>query len=125
MTIPPSTRRWTARSASRWAAIHTRLVDGDFHFYNFVGCGSANCISWINAYNEASSSGQDHLGMTGYLTTVTSDEENRFVSDRARANVGGVETWAAGWLGGRDDIEWQRLWSAQQHVPVHHRSGPW
>ena len=42
--------------------------------------------------------------MTGYLTTVTSDEENSFVSDRARANVGGVETWAAG-LGGRDDID--------------------
>ena len=83
----------------------TRLVDGDFHFYNFVGCGSANCISWINAYNQAKSSGQNHLGMTGYLTTVTSDEENRFVSDRARANVGGVETWAAGWLGGRDDID--------------------
>ena len=82
----------------------TRLVDGDFHFY-IVGCGSANCISWINAYNQAKSSGQNHLGMTGYLTTVTSDEENRFVSDRARANVGGVETWAAGWLGGRDDID--------------------
>ena len=28
--------------------------------------------------------------MTGYLTTVTSDEENRFVSDRARANVIGA-----------------------------------
>ena len=27
------------------------------------------------------------------------------MSDRARANVGGVETWAAGWLGGRDDID--------------------
>ena len=36
--------------------------------------------------------------MTGYLTTVTSEEENIFVSDRARATVGSVETWAAGWL---------------------------
>ena len=82
----------------------TRLVDGDFHFYDFVGCGSDNCITWIDAYNQASSSGQEHLGMTGYLTTVTSEEENIFVSDRARATIGGIETWAAGWLGGRDAI---------------------
>ena len=83
----------------------TRLVDGDFHFYNFVGCGSANCITWIDAYNQASTSGQEHLGMTGYLTTITSEEENIFVSDRARATIGGIETWAAGWLGGRDAID--------------------
>ena len=55
----------------------TRLVDGDFHFYNFFGCGSANCIEWMAAYNEAKSAGQNHLGMTGYLTTVTSDEEKQ------------------------------------------------
>lgn len=83
----------------------TRLVDGDFHFYNFVGCGSGGCISWINAFNAAAASGNDHLSMTGYLTTITSDEENTFVSDRARATVNGVETFAAGWLGGRDALD--------------------
>ena len=86
-------------------AYPTRLVDGDFHFYNFVGCGSRNCIDWWEAFNEAKSSTKNHLGMTGYLTTITSDEENNFVSDRARATVDGVETWAAGWLGGRDAID--------------------
>ena len=83
----------------------TPLVDGDFHFYNFVGCGSGGCISWINAFNAAAASGNDHLSMTGYLTTITSDEENTFVSDRARATVNGVETFAAGWLGGRDALD--------------------
>ena len=82
----------------------TRLVDGDFHFYNFVGCGSSACISWSNAYNDARSAANTHLGMTGYLTTLTSDEENTFVSDRARVAVGGIETFAAGWLGGRDAL---------------------
>ena len=83
----------------------TRLVDGDFHFYNFVGCGSGGCISWINAFTAAATSGNNHLGMTGYLTTITSDEENTFVSDRARAIIGGIETFAAGWLGGRDALD--------------------
>ena len=83
----------------------TRLVDGDFHFYNFVGCGSSACISWTNALSAAAASGNDHLGMTGYLTTITSDEENTFVSDRARVTLGGVETFAAGWLGGRDALD--------------------
>ena len=83
----------------------TRLVDGDFHFYNFVGCGSSACISWTSALSAAAASGNDHLGMTGYLTTITSDEENTFVSDRARVTVGGVETFAAGWLGGRDALD--------------------
>lgn len=83
----------------------TRLVDGDFHFYHFEGCGSGACITWINAFNDASAPANRHLGMTGYLTTITSDEENTFVSDRARANVGGVETFAAGWLGGRDALD--------------------
>ena len=83
----------------------TRLVDDDFHFYNFVGCGGTGCISWIDAFNAAKNSSNDHLGMTGYLTTITSDEENIFVSDRARVNVGGIDTFAAGWLGGRDALD--------------------
>jgi len=76
-----------------------RKVDGDYHFYNFEDCSSLNCVTWTAAFNEAKGAGKNHLGLGGYLATITSDEENIFVSDRARSQSGGVVTWAAGWLG--------------------------
>ena len=76
-----------------------RKVDGDYHFYHFEDCAAANCKTWVQAFDEAKSTAKRHLGLNGYLATITSDEENTFVSDRARSQNGANVTWAAGWLG--------------------------
>ena len=81
-----------------------RQVDGDFHFYHFEDCAASNCITWDAAYDDAADTANKHLGLDGYLATVTSEEENIFISDRARSQNGAVTTWAAGWLGGTGDL---------------------
>ena len=81
-----------------------REVDGDYHFYHFEDCAATNCVTWEDAYDEARAAAKKHLGLNGYLATVTSDEENIFISDRARSQNGGQTTWAAGWLGATGDL---------------------
>ena len=81
-----------------------RQVDGDYHFYHFEDCASTNCVTWDDAYDEAGSVAKKHLGLNGYLATVTSEEENVFISDRARSENNGQTTWAAGWLGATGDL---------------------
>ena len=82
-----------------------RKVDGDYHFYNFEDCAAANCKTWPASFAEAKSDEKKHLKLRGYLATITSDEENTFVSDRARSQNGAVVTWAAGWLGATGWLE--------------------
>ena len=84
-----------------------RKVDGDYHFYHFEDCAAANCKTWVQAFDEAKSTAKRHLGLNGYLATITSDEENTFVSDRARSQNGANVTWAAGWLGATGFIKHQ------------------
>ena len=90
--------------------------DGTTHYYQFVESDSA--INWTDARTAASNS--TFFGQPGYLATITSFVENRFLADRF--NDGGGPP--AGWLGGSDasdisDTDWiwvdgpeagQRFW---------------
>jgi hypothetical protein len=62
---------------------------GNGHWYEFV----ADPVTWQSAYLLSQS--RSHLGMQGYLATVTSGGENRFVSWKVAAG-------APAWLGGSD-----------------------
>ena len=57
------------------------------HYYMFVDNGSP--ISWADSYNKAKSYKLD--GMTGYLATITSRDE-----DLALDNITGVGAWSGG-----------------------------
>ncbi|MBR6223664.1 MAG: Ig-like domain-containing protein [Lachnospiraceae bacterium] len=77
------------------------LIDGTPHYYKYVNV-SASAIDWFDAYAEAKNSTLN--GMKGYLATVTSDVENRFVyrsvndvcslnsSSNINAWIGGIRT---------------------------------
>ena len=111
MTVPTTVDREFVFSLGELPA---RFQDGDVHFYDFDDCDSistanraSSCIDWLDAFNEASGASMRHLGLTGYLATATSQEENDFMSQRARSGEGVNETFAAGWLGGRDKINRQ------------------
>ena len=76
--------RWTIESG------------GNGHFYEFV----ATSTNWTDA--NASANAATYLGFQGYLATVTSAAENRFILDHV--NTGNA------WLGGTDeavDGEWR------------------
>lgn len=93
----------------------SRVQDGDLHYYDFMECSPPSvttkdttqfyCVSWWQAYEGAQA--QSHLGLTGYLPTITSQNENDFISSRMRVGSGNTETFAAGWLGGLDNIDRQ------------------
>ena len=67
-------------------------------------------ISWTEAYNDAKT--QDFDGLNGYLVTITSSVENRFIYDRLLKKdsyYGSVEpqlatTWLGGTISGNDWI---------------------
>lgn len=59
------------------------------HFYEFV---KAEGITWHDAKDAAS--GKSFYGRQGYLATVTSEQENNFVTEKSRG---------AGWLGANDE----------------------
>lgn len=61
---------------------------GNGHYYEFV---TASGISWTDAKNAAEA--RTFLGMQGYLVTVTSAEENAFVSSKLAGQ---------GWMGASD-----------------------
>lgn len=58
------------------------------HYYEFV---SNNAIRWTDAKTNARSKTQ--FGLTGYLTTITSQEENDFIESKVEGN---------GWIGASD-----------------------
>jgi Lectin C-type domain len=75
------------------------------HFYGFVPVTIPNepnkGISWTNAKAEAESTGSKFYNLTGYLATITSQEEQDFINNKIKAN---------GWLGGNDTAvegEWR------------------
>ncbi len=65
-------------------------------FYKIVNF-PANDKSWHTAYNAAKSS--TFNGLHGYLMTITSDIENKFIFDRVYKNKGVSATDATGWIG--------------------------
>jgi hypothetical protein len=67
------------------------IIDGKPHFYRFVpNDPSDHPYTWFDAYNKAKK--QQYRGLTGYLTTITSQEEQDFVFNSIAKNPG--------WLGG-------------------------
>ncbi|GHU72528.1 hypothetical protein AGMMS49992_08680 [Clostridia bacterium] len=61
-------------------------IDGSMHYYEFINAA----ISWTAAYNLAKQ--KTYRGMTGYLATITSNDEQYFIYDTI-AKI-------PGWLGG-------------------------
>ena len=61
------------------------------HYYEFISYGTTtqNSRSWTSAKTDASS--KTFLNLNGYLATVTSAEENKFMNDRIKEE---------GWIGG-------------------------
>ena len=117
-----------------------RRVNGVNHYYEFVPCASfvttdgenQHCIGWQQAYDAVQT--RTHLGqLNGYLTTITSEAENQFVANRSRVAIGSSETFAAGWLGGRDRIQEQSSLCATEitqpaactNTTSHNQHYPW
>ena len=75
-------------------------VGGEFHYYDFVSIDVGESIDWGDAFSEARSDAREFCGMQGYLATVTSVEENNFLTDRFLDDDGGLPR---GWLGGSDN----------------------
>ena len=65
-------------------------VDGKSHFYKYV----SGSYDWPSA--KADAEAQSLYGMTGYLATITSSEENDFITDKLLGD---------GWLGGSDEYQ--------------------
>ena len=61
--------------------------DGELHFYQLVNVTNR---TWLQAYNEAKQ--LTYRGLTGYLATITSEEEHDFIFDTIAK--------LPGWLGG-------------------------
>ena len=68
--------------------------DGGDRYYRYVG----QHRTWWQARDAAKADSMKYFGVRGYLATVTSLAENKFLSDRFNDNGGPP----AGWLGGRD-----------------------
>lgn len=91
--------RWTGGSTGdvTVSVSVTAYVDGVFfnpvngHYYEQAVSGSA--ITWLDASNSAGS--RTRFGLTGYLTTITSQSENDFIASKVNAqNV---------WIGATDN----------------------
>jgi len=75
--------------------------DGTYHFYDYVA--KVPNVTWSAA--NADVSNYKWYGKTGYLTTVTSSDENTFV-------LGQVAVGLTGWLGGSDNgVTGNNTWS--------------
>mgnify|MGYP003342308399 FL=1 len=62
---------------------------GNGHYYEYV----QRAATWADAFSDANS--RTYLGLQGYLATVTSNDENEFVSGTVAGNQ-------QAWLGGSD-----------------------
>ena len=78
------------RDVQAWAGHE----DGTTHYYKYVAVDSD--ITWSAARTAATN--DQFFGQTGYLATITSFAENRFLADRFNDNGGPP----SGWLGGTD-----------------------
>jgi large repetitive protein len=63
-------------------------MSGKPHYYQFV----TTPLSWVNAKTAAA--GKTLFGLSGYLATITSQQENDFVKDKLSGD---------GWVGGSDE----------------------
>ena len=68
----------------------TSAMGGNDHYYEYIG----DSLSWHDA--KAAAASKTHLGLQGYLATITSDAENTFVADV-------VAQGALVWVGGSDE----------------------
>ena len=72
-----------------------------YHYYDFIGVNEGQTINYHDAYTQSRASGNDFCGMQGYLATVTSVDENNFLTDRFLTMGGGLPR---GWIGGTDNV---------------------
>lgn len=71
------------------------------NYYRYI---TSNNVTWTTAETEAGNSSNELNGITGYLATITSEDEMDFVVDK----IGG--SYAA-WIGGTDrDVEGEWRW---------------
>ena len=69
------------------------------HYYRVVG-NDDDAVTWPNARTGAKSDAQKFNGLTGYLVTITSEQENTWVKEKISANA---------WTGGSDS-ETEKTW---------------
>ena len=69
------------------------------HYYRVVG-NDDDAVTWPNARTGAKSDAQKFNGLTGYLVTITSAQENTWVKEKISANA---------WTGGSDS-ETEKTW---------------
>ena len=74
--------------------------NGSFYkIIDFPNKTSQGDKSWDTAYNAAKAESNKFNGLHGYLMTITSDVENKFIYDRVYKNKNVSSTDATGWLG--------------------------
>lgn len=68
--------------------VYTSWIDdqGDKHYYIFVSENSLPGKNWFQAYNSAKK--LKYRGLTGYLATITSEEEHDFIFDNIAREPG-------------------------------------
>ena len=85
--------------------------DGTIHYYRFVAFSETAADTdkeWTDSRDFAKSNSNRYFGVNGYLTTLTSLQENQFVASGFSDNEGNP---AAGWIGGSDkDDENEWVW---------------
>ena len=87
-----------ARPAFAVPVLWDPAVGGNGHYYEVI----ATLVDWDDAF--AAAAGSSHLGLSGYLATVTSAEESAFISSLNASTA---------WLGGNDrDVEGVFTWKA-------------
>ena len=69
------------------------------HYYRVVG-NDDDDVEWNDARTGAKSDAQKFNGLTGYLVTITSEQENTWVKEKISANA---------WTGGSDS-ETEKIW---------------
>ena len=123
--------RWTGGTTTGAVTVtvavnaHAQGLDfnpGNGHFYEFVGTN----LAWANALTAAA--GRTVFGTTGFLATITSDDENNFIKDKVNgANVwigasdsAGEGTWK--WMTGPEaGVQfWQGASGGQTTAPFHY-----
>ena len=80
------------------------------HYYGFVDDGE---IDWDTARFAASAATAKFCGLQGYLTSVTSEEENDLIYNRFANADGSI---ASGWIGGTDHHNWNSQTSSDPEV---------